>query len=60
MNFLANPPVTLHTCLQHFRSGRRKFWEERQLKLVFNGRSESAQAAAEKHMFEPKPKIWLP
>lgn len=60
MNFLVNPLVTLHTCLQHFKSGGRKFGEEHQLKLVSNGRSEHTQAAAEKHMFEPKPKIWLP
>lgn len=42
------------------RSGGRQSREEHHFKLVSNGRSERAQAAAEKHMFEPMPKIWLP
>lgn len=46
MNFLVNPPVVLHRCLQHFRSGGRKFGEEHQLKLVSNGRSESTQGSS--------------
>lgn len=46
MNFLVNPPVVLHRCLQHFRSGGRKFEEEHHLKLVSNGRSESTQGSS--------------
>lgn len=46
MNFLVNPPVVLHRCSQHFRSGGRKFGEEHRLKLVSNGRSESTQGSS--------------